>query len=104
MTDQNIIESIKDKLQRGLISAADANVEIVRALRYTIVTRSLPRDVRAAYNSAVKSGRLGHYKKGIYTPECYYHPTFDYLARAEIAKHKKMTMDAVAKVAGQSLI
>lgn len=82
MSEQNIREQIQDQKERGLMSAAEANVALVRGHRYRLVKNRVPRDVRAALNAAVKAGKLGHLKKDGHKPEAYYHPTFDYLARA----------------------
>lgn len=76
---QNNIQSTKDLLDRGLLTAAQANVKMVRDERFRLITR-LTLDVRRALNSAVKTGELGHLKKNGLMPEVYFHPTFKYLA------------------------
>ena len=81
MTKQNDMERLKDQLARGLITAAEANVQKVRNERFLLVTH-LPRDVRSALNAAVRAGTLGHIKKEHLKPEAYFHPTFKYLAVA----------------------
>lgn len=80
MARQNDIETIKDRLHLGEITADQANVEMVRSDRFRMVINSLPASVRKALNAAVKTGELGHMKKEGHKPECYYHPTFKYLA------------------------
>ena len=80
MARQNDIETIKDRLHLGEITADQANVEMVRSDRFRMVINSLPASVRKALNAAVKTGELGHMKKECHKPECYYHPTFKYLA------------------------
>lgn len=80
MSRQNDIERLKDLVQRGEITAAQANVQMVRDQRFRLVISGLPADVRKALNAAVKAGELGRMKKEGHKPECYYHPTFKYLA------------------------
>lgn len=95
---QNDLERLKDKMQRGELTAAEANVEMVRMMRVRLVTCRIPVDVRKALNAAVKSGHLGHMKKEGSKPEAYYHPTFDHLARSERRTHEEQTQRAVAGV------
>ncbi|MCW8021887.1 hypothetical protein [Pseudomonas aeruginosa] len=80
MARQNDIETIKDLLHRGELTADQANVQMVRNDRFRMVINSLPASVRKALNAAVKTGELGHMKKDGHKPECYFHPTFKYLA------------------------
>lgn len=80
---QNDMEYIQDQLHRGLITLDQANVLKVRMQRVEVVTGSIPREVRKALNIAVKNGELGHMKKDGLTPEVYYHPDFEYLAKEE---------------------
>lgn len=79
MSIQNDRERLTDKIQRGILSAAEANIEMVRNERFRIVHK-LSRDVRKALNDAVKRGELGHMKKDGMRPEVYYHPTFKHMA------------------------
>lgn len=76
---QNNIITTKDLLNRGLLTAAEANVKMVCDERFRLITR-LTLDVRRALNAAVKNGELGHLKKNGLMPEAYFHPTFKYLA------------------------
>lgn len=80
MSKQNDMEHLKDLMQRGEMSADQANVQMVRNERFRLVINSLPASVRKALNAAVKAGELGHLKKEGHKPECYFHPTFKYLA------------------------
>lgn len=73
MSKQNDIETIMGKLEDGLISAAQANVQMVRLEGVRLVTK-LHADVRRALNSAVKDGRLCHLRKDGLRPEAYFHP------------------------------
>lgn len=99
MISQNDIEYLQDMVQRGEMSAAEANGEMVLTGRVRIVRGKLPKDVRAAFDSAVKAGTLGHMSRNKYLPECYYHPKFDYLARAERSKIAEETISALKKIA-----
>jgi hypothetical protein len=89
MSRQNDIVSLLDLMQRGELTADQANVQLVRNDRYRIVVNGLPASVRKALNAAVKAGELGHWKKDGHKPECYFHPTFDYLAKAERSRLEK---------------
>ncbi|WP_157900139.1 hypothetical protein [Rhodoferax koreensis] len=96
--NQNDLESIKDRMQRGELTAAQANVEMVRAQRVRLVTSRLPADIRSTLNAAVKAGQLGHMKKAGSKPEAYFHPTFDFLAKAERNKAAETAMRALLAV------
>ena len=98
MISQNDIEYLQDMVQRGEMTVAEANVELVLTERVRIVRGKLPKDIRDALNSAVKAGILGHMLRDKYFPECYYHPKFDYLARAERNKIAEETISAIKKI------
>lgn len=89
MSRQNDVEHLQDLMQRGELTADQANVQMVRDQRYRMVINSLPTAVRKALNAAVRSGELGHMKKDGHKPECYFHPTFEYLAKAERARRER---------------
>ena len=96
---QNNREHIKDLLGRGCISISEANVMMVRAERVRLIQNSVPRDIRKYLNDAVKSGELCHMKKDGHKPECYYHPTFEFLAISErnrVAESVKRSVSAIA--------
>lgn len=95
---QNDLEYLKDQMQKGLMTASQANVEKVRMKRVELVTSRIPADVRKALNEAVKAGQLCHMKKDGNKPEAYYHPTFDYLAKAERNKHAENIFRAVISI------
>lgn len=97
--NQNDFEHLKDKLNLGEMTAAEANVQKVRMQRVLLVSR-LPADVRRALNEAVKRGDLGHMKKDGHKPEAYFHPTFDYLARQERSAHERSVLRALSAVCG----
>jgi len=98
MDKQNILEHVEDLLQRGEITADEANVELVRAERYRLITGRLSRDVRKALNIAVKKGRLGHLKKDGLKPEVYYHPVFKYMAVSARNRHEREAVKNISKV------
>lgn len=93
---QNIKENITDRLSRGIITVSEANVEMIRAERFRIVKNKIPREVRKALNEAVKNGLLAHSKKTDINPEAYYHPSFDYMLRAEFKRLKEKKLKALA--------
>lgn len=99
MSKQNNLERIVDHLQQGLITADQANVNLVRSERVRIVSK-LRSDVRKALNEAVKTGELGHIKKEGKLPEVYFHPTFKYMAVAARKKHEQETIEALMKISG----
>lgn len=89
MSAQDNIERLQDLMQQGLMTADQANIEMVKMDRVRLVINKLPMQVRRSLNEAVKNGELGHMKKDGHKPECYYHPTFDYLARSERKTHEQ---------------
>lgn len=93
--NQNDREYLKDKVNIGQMTAAQANVEKVRMQRVLLATGRIPADVRNALNAAVKRGELGHMKKDGNKPEAYYHPTFDYVAKSERAEHERRVIRAL---------
>lgn len=97
MLCQNDLENFMDLVERGEISADEANVEMVRAARVKIVVNPIPRNVRKALNDAVKKGKLGHYKKDGKKPEVYFHPNFDYLARSERNKVERKIIESLTR-------
>lgn len=100
MSVQNDRESVKDLLQRGLITLDQANVMLVLDERVRLVTSKVPASVRAALMAAVKSGELGRKKKDGHKPECFYNPSFEYLANHARNKHERNVFEALKRVAG----
>ena len=96
---QNDMERLKDAMAKGLMTAEQANVEKVRIQRVLLAGR-MPMDVRKALNAAVKRGELGHMKKDENKPEAYYHPTFEYMAKAARAEHERSVVRALLAVCG----
>jgi hypothetical protein len=95
---QNHVEYLKDQLERGEMTADQANVEKVKMARVQLVTRSLPSAVRKALNAAVKNGELCRMPKDGRKPEAYYHPSFEYLAKQARNEHERSTLKALAGV------
>lgn len=95
---QNDREHLQDMVQRGELTADQANVKKVLMRRVQLVTSKIPAQVRKALNDAVKRGELAHMQKDGHKPEVYYHPTFDYLARRERNEHERSVLQAVAGV------
>ena len=95
---QNDRERIVEMARSGAMTADQANVEKVRAQRVQLVTSRIPAQVRAALNEAVKRGELGHIKKDGHKPECYFHPSFDYMVPAERNAHAQRIALSVASV------
>lgn len=98
MTSQNNREHLIDLMQRSELTPDQANVQMVRSERFRLVINSLPASVRKALNAAVKSGELGRFKKEGHKPECYYHPTFDYLAKEARSRHERRIQQASSSV------
>lgn len=95
---QNDLERIQDRLQQGLISIDEANIEMIKCQRVRLIKSKLPLSVRKSLNEAVKSGILGHMKKDGYKPECYYFLPFKYLAnKARTEEHNKQ-MDSLLDI------
>jgi hypothetical protein len=95
---QNDREHLQDMVQRGELTADQANVKKILMQRVLLVTGRIPAGVRKALNEATKRGELGHMKKDGHKPEAYYNPTFDYLARSERNAHERSVIQAVAGV------
>lgn len=95
---QNQIERLSDLLERGEITADEANIEKVKMSRVQIIKGSLPLGVRKALNTAVKKGDLCHIKKSGKKPEAYYHPDFEYLMKGERAKCEREILKALSGV------
>lgn len=68
----NAIEIASEKMRKGEMTAAQANVLIIQLIGVKVVSK-MPSDVRKALNEAVKNGELGHIKKDGLRPEVYHH-------------------------------
>ena len=95
---QNDLEDLKERMRSGELTAAQANVEMVRMRRVMLVTTSMTRDLRSALNAAVKTGQLLHIKKYGHKPEAYFHPSFKHLVAGERNEHARSIYRAVASV------
>ena len=67
------------------------NVEMIRIAGVELVVNSIPREVRAQLNAAVKAGKLGHLKKERHKPEAYFHPN----SRQEAIHQRNKNYDLV---------
>jgi hypothetical protein len=101
---QNHVEHLQDKLDRGEMTADQANVEKVKMARVQLVTCRMPMAVRKALNAAVKRGELSHMPKDGRKPEAYYHPTFEYLAKQARNEHERNTLKALAGVLSRPVL
>lgn len=97
MISQNDVEYLKDMVERGEMTADEANVEKVLTQR-VLVVKSLPKSVRTALNAAVRNGKLRHKNEDGHKPEVYYHPNFEYLANAERRRVERETLSALIGV------
>lgn len=95
---QNDLEYLRDMIGEGNLTVAQANVEMVRMQRVRLVTNRMSAHIRKVLNDAVKAGQLGHMKKDGNKPEAYYHPTFEYLAKAERNAYQLQIISALGKV------
>lgn len=73
-TYQNALDYAKDQMQRGLMTADEANVAIIRMIGIRVVEGKMPIQVRRALLAAVKNGGLGRIKSGHLRPEIFFHP------------------------------
>lgn len=97
---QNALDIAADKISRGEINAAQANVMIVQMIGVKVVQGRLPVDVRKALNSAVKSGELGHIKKDGLLPEVYHHKNARGKAIEERRRIMRTSINAISSVCG----
>lgn len=82
-------------------SADDANIELVRMQGVRICTGKIPRQVRNALMSGVKSGRLGHFGKDGFKPEVFFHPNSEQRARHERNLIALSSINSIKKILGQ---
>ena len=95
---QNDREELQDLVQRGKMTPAEANMEMVRMARVRVVAGSLPSEVRRALNAAVNAGELGHKKREGRKPEVYFHPSFEHMATDERNRIAAESLNAIAGV------
>lgn len=94
---QNHLEHLKDQMEKGELTADQANVAKVKMARFQLVTK-LPMSVRKALNAAVKTGELKRFAKDGHKPEVYFHPNFEYLARQARNEHERNVIKALIGV------
>ena len=95
---QNDLEHLIDMVQRGEMTADQANVKKILYQRVLLVTCRITAQVRKALNEAVRNGELGHVKKNRHMPEAYFNPTFEYLVAGERKAHERQILAAVGRV------
>lgn len=98
MISQNDKEFLLDRVQAGIMTADQANIENVRIRRVFLVVGTIPASVRKALNSAVKEKYLCHKKRDGISPEIYYHPCFEYLAIQEVKSYVKSVNENLKKI------
>lgn len=81
MDQQQALQYAKGLMDSGM-SAADANVELVRMIGVRLVGR-MDASHRAALMGAVKTGRLGRLAKDGAKPEAFFHPNAEATAREQ---------------------
>lgn len=89
-----------DQMQQGKITAAEANVQMVRMEGVRLVHGKIPMEVRKALNAAVKAGVLGRLKKEGIRPEAYFHPNSINRAKELRNREQQSTIEALKGVCG----
>lgn len=74
------------------------NVEVVRMMGVRLLTSSIPREVRAELQAAVKAGRLGRLKKDGLLPEAFFHPNAKGTAIARREAEARQAIESLRKV------
>ena len=95
---QNAIEYVKDQMQRGLMTADEANVRVVQMCGIRVITTKLPTQVRKSLNAAVKAGELGRLKKDGLKPEIYHHKNARPKALSEQSRIFKEQVDKIKNI------
>ena len=94
MGQQQALQYAKGLMDAGM-SAADANVELVRMQGISVMAGKLTRDLRSALMAAVKDGRIGHLKKDGLKPEVFFHPNSEDNARSARNKAACQAIEAI---------
>ena len=97
MNQQIAFQYARGMMDSGM-SAADANVALVRMEGVRLVKARMPRDVRAALNAGVKDGRLGHLPKDGRKPEAFFHPNSIWNAKEARQREENATIRALLAV------
>ena len=95
---ENALQIAMDKVDRGLWTVDQANVEIVCMMGVQVIVNSLDRSVRSALNKAVKSGKLGHMKRDGLKPEVYFHANGRSNALEERERIFKSKLERLSKI------
>lgn len=99
MSRSTATEYARGMLEKGeLPDVASANVQIIRMMGVMLITMKLPREVRTAYNAAVKTGVLGRLPKEGLLPEAYFHPNAKPEAIAQRQRAERETIEASRRV------
>lgn len=97
---QNGLDYVRDQMQQGKMTAAEANVLMVQMEGVRLITGRVMADVRKALNAAVKAGELGHIKKDGLKPEAYHHKN----ARAKALEARNRaaadSVESICKIIG----
>jgi hypothetical protein len=97
MGQQQAIDCARGLIDSGM-SAAEANVEVVRMQGVRIVIAKIDRQTRSALMQAVKAGRLGHLAKDGLKPEAFFHPNSLWSAKEERSAIANAAIRAIQKV------
>lgn len=94
MGQYQALQYAKGLMDAGM-SAADANVELVRMQGISVMVGRLSQDLRSALMAAVKDGRLGHLKKDGLKPEVFFHPNSEGTAREARNRAARQAIEAI---------
>jgi hypothetical protein len=93
----NAIEIAQGLMEKGL-TAAEANVEVVRMIGVQLITAKMGRDTRAGLMAGVKAGKIGRLMKDGHKPEAFFHPNSKWKAMEARDRHEREIREAAAKV------
>ena len=103
-TQSNALSYVTDQMQRGLMTADQANVEMVLMMGIRVVKGSLPKAVRVALNAAVKTGTLGRLPKKGLLPEVYFNVSSRANAIDEQRRIARESIDSISRICvGESI-
>jgi len=92
---QNILEIIQNDTIKYGWDIDEQNIQLVIAEGVREVSNSMPRQVRAALNKAVREGRLLHMKKEKHKPEIYCKPQAEFAAKELRGKREAQKVQAL---------
>lgn len=93
----------KDQVDRGNITADQANVEIIRMMGVREINGRISRETRRSLMDAVKKGELGRIAKTTYSPEFFFHPNSEWRAKEMKDRITKQSFKSILKVIGRQL-